>query len=70
MSNFWLTRMVPLWYGRVQRVSGAGGRDQADGNEDRQRDGDPGYRDIFATTVIRTLAVFFVIGVFYTTGLL
>ncbi|UIF89998.1 GntP family permease [Cupriavidus sp. UYPR2.512] len=27
------------------------------------------YRDIFAITVIKTLAVFFVIGVFYTTGL-
>ncbi|WP_321854639.1 GntP family permease [Paraburkholderia tropica] len=27
------------------------------------------YRDIFAVTVIKTLAVFFVIGVFYTTGI-
>ena len=27
------------------------------------------YRDIFAITVIKTLAVFFVIAVFYTTGL-
>jgi H+/gluconate symporter-like permease len=27
------------------------------------------YREIFAVTVIKTLAVFFVIGVFYATGL-
>ncbi|MGN6082206.1 MAG: GntP family permease, partial [Trinickia sp.] len=27
------------------------------------------YRDIFAVTLIKTLAVFFVIGVYYTTGI-
>jgi hypothetical protein len=27
------------------------------------------YRDIFAVTVIKTLAVFFVITVYYTTGI-